>query len=643
MGLPECVYPFHAHQEFVAHIGACRLWTELGDGEICHIADFAARHFERTGRPLRVAVDEPGWRYKNLTTQQAYKIRQDTVQAANPIEKLILYRILKLLRYNIQFLFVFDGPQRPRGKRGKHGGGGVIWKEIKQLKDLLKQLGVAQHMAPGEAEAECAALQAEGIVDAVWSEDCDCLMFGCTTLIRDYRENGKKSETKVRVYRSQILKDRFQLDREGLVGFAVLNGGDYDTKGLKGCGPKLAMQAVRQGFGKSLCVAFDNCLGFGQWRTELVDFLRAQHKYRDVPYDFPNQKNVENYYRPVVSRPGQLSNLNSLRNGWNLKVVEAELREHLRDHYNFFTKEYMKHITPVLVARSLIRAGSGNRELCERFDLQPSKRSKKETEEAADGARKVSFIAASATEIDVDDSIAKDLTMERQKRGPPYDPEQRIECELLDVVLKRALPDRDFSAPLIQKRKTSEKSSIAAGDVDSSVATQSRKRKSAATDAEVIGEIERLPKKAKGRPKKADKPNSAFDVGIDNLCQDEEQASILMRTSSPELDLPDVDTLLRHTTTFLTAEAKPKAKCVNSIQERPVSTQPSGHSAFQSTRIAPRKANILSELDLNVCRGESDAFLQARRHWQVKSGSANSNAKSGFSIDVNEVIDLTDA
>lgn len=253
------------------------------------------------------------------------------MQAAHPREKLILYRLLKLLRLNIQFVFVFDGPNRPRGKRGKHGGGGIQPKEITLLTNLLRQLGVAQHTAPGEAEAECAALQRHGYVDAVWSEDCDCLMFGCTILIRDFREGGKKSDTKVRIYQAEAMKEKLGLDREGLVAFAVLNGGDYDTIGLKGCGPKLAIRAARSGIGKLLCDALERGNGLGHWQLELVEYLKKQQSCLEIPQAYRSADRVRLYYRPLVSEPYQLASLNSMRNGWSLEIDETKLREHLRD------------------------------------------------------------------------------------------------------------------------------------------------------------------------------------------------------------------------------------------------------------------------------------------------------------------------
>lgn len=59
-------------------------------------------------------------------------------------------------------------------------------------------------------------------------------MFGCTFLIRTLREKNKKSDTHVRVHRARDIWQRKQLNREGLVLFAMLSGGDYDPVGVRG-------------------------------------------------------------------------------------------------------------------------------------------------------------------------------------------------------------------------------------------------------------------------------------------------------------------------------------------------------------------------------------------------------------------------
>jgi Holliday junction resolvase YEN1 len=40
------------------------------------------------------------------------------------------------------------------------------------------------HQAPGEAEAELAKMNVVGLVDAVFTSDCDALVFGARCVIR---------------------------------------------------------------------------------------------------------------------------------------------------------------------------------------------------------------------------------------------------------------------------------------------------------------------------------------------------------------------------------------------------------------------------------------------------------------------------
>lgn len=88
------------------------LWDILGEGEIKSLAQLSTDHFKKHKRPLRVAIDEAGWRFHNLSDAQVHAIRQKVPEAI-PIEKAILWRVLKLMRMNIQPIFIFDGPSRP--------------------------------------------------------------------------------------------------------------------------------------------------------------------------------------------------------------------------------------------------------------------------------------------------------------------------------------------------------------------------------------------------------------------------------------------------------------------------------------------------------------------------------------------------
>lgn len=96
---------------------------------------------------------------------------------------------------------------------------------------LLDHLGVPYRDAPGEAEAECVRMQQNNIVDAVWSQDSDMLVLSATLLFTPHIMDKSTEKDTVKVYGSEVIRGKYGLDREGLVLFMVMAGGDY-TKGL---------------------------------------------------------------------------------------------------------------------------------------------------------------------------------------------------------------------------------------------------------------------------------------------------------------------------------------------------------------------------------------------------------------------------
>ncbi|KAF2670896.1 PIN domain-like protein [Microthyrium microscopicum] len=310
-------------------MGITGIWPYLGDGEVVPIVQLASEHFQRYGRPFRIAIDEAQWRFNNLNDGQVANIRKssDAAQFSNPIEKAIFYRVTGLLRQNIELIFVFDGPKRP-WKKGRNSGNKVNYERIEMTKNIFKNLRVPFHLAPGEAEAECARLQQAGIVDAVWSDDSDALMFGCDFLIRTHyamgangkAKEGPKSKTHMRVYRSEALRKLPKLanmDKHGMVLFALLNGGDYDAAGLRGCGPETAIRAVGMGFGQSLANFDPKSPGYGlvEWRLQLSSKFGLH-----VPMDFPPQRAWNYYCNPTVTQ--DLSMFDTL---WDPRSIEESV------------------------------------------------------------------------------------------------------------------------------------------------------------------------------------------------------------------------------------------------------------------------------------------------------------------------------
>ncbi|RAL67912.1 hypothetical protein DID88_008637 [Monilinia fructigena] len=231
-------------------IKGSNLW-EIGPGERVALSKISIEKFEKTGVPLRIAIDISIWNFQ--------------IQAG-------------------------------------------------QGKSYLNYSDFAYHVAPGEAEAECALLQREGIVDAVLSEDVDTLMFGSGLTFRSWsseNKSGAGTPTHVNAYDAKATKaGKSGLDREGMILVALMSGGDYKTEGIPGCGVKVACEAARAGFGKRLCqIRREDAAAYNEWRADLAHelftnesrFFKTKRRALQIPENFPDRKVLGYYTHPVVS------------------------------------------------------------------------------------------------------------------------------------------------------------------------------------------------------------------------------------------------------------------------------------------------------------------------------------------------------
>ncbi|KAL6715322.1 hypothetical protein ACLMJK_007587 [Lecanora helva] len=336
------------------------IYKHIGPGERVALSKLAVEQLEDTGRPLRIAIDISIWQFQIQSGQGG----------RNPALRTLYYRLLRLLALSVQPLFVFDGPHKPPFKRGKKTVPGAACLPDFLTKELLKQFGFPYHTAPGEAEAECALFQKEGLVDAVLSEDVDTLMFGCTLSLRNWSNEGtrcNKSPTHVNSHRAERTKEASGLDSEGMILVALMSGGDYIPAGMPGCGPKTACEAAKAGFGKELCrIPKGYTAGLNEWRerfrhelhTNDSKFFRQKHKALKVPEDFPNMKVLGYYTNPVVSSKDKISKLRQELT-WNGGIKVSELRTFVADAFNWpcisGAKKFIRGLAPALLTNQLIR------------------------------------------------------------------------------------------------------------------------------------------------------------------------------------------------------------------------------------------------------------------------------------------------
>lgn len=163
-------------------------------------------------------------------------------------------RTIYMLEKGMKPVYVFDGipPECKRAKVSKDGNGHV-WRGFrgvqgpgperhKDLKELLRHLGVPVIQAPSEAEATCAALVEKGLAWGVVTEDMDALPFGCTRLIRNLKADKKKN---IEEYNLPEILNKLQMSQEQFIDLCILLGCDYTSK-IKGLGEKKALKMMQE-------------------------------------------------------------------------------------------------------------------------------------------------------------------------------------------------------------------------------------------------------------------------------------------------------------------------------------------------------------------------------------------------------------
>ena len=106
---------------------------------------------------------------------------------------------------------------------------------------MLRLMGIPVIQAPGEAEAQCSYMCKNGKVDAVCTEDTDCLVFGATTMVRDLNH---KKEPLTEINRERVMAD-LGLTEDEFIDMCILCGCDYASK-IEGVGPVKAYKFIKE-------------------------------------------------------------------------------------------------------------------------------------------------------------------------------------------------------------------------------------------------------------------------------------------------------------------------------------------------------------------------------------------------------------
>ncbi|KAM9316411.1 flap endonuclease GEN homolog 1 [Gastrophryne carolinensis] len=208
---------------------------------------------------------------------EAQSVKQMIGVVAKPHLRNLFFRVSSLSLMGVKLVFVTEGEAPkikadtmnkrnemrygPSNKPAPSKPGRSYFKSVlKECLRMLDCLGIPWVQAAGEAEAMCAYLDAGGYVDGCITNDGDVFLYGAKTVYRNFTMNVK--DPHVDCYESSAIKDKLGLDRESLVGLAILLGCDYIPKGLPGVGREMAVKFIKSLNGESMLQRFY------QWRKQ---------------------------------------------------------------------------------------------------------------------------------------------------------------------------------------------------------------------------------------------------------------------------------------------------------------------------------------------------------------------------------------
>lgn len=187
----------------------------------------------------------------------------------------LFFRVSSLTLMGVKLVFVMEG-EAPKikaetmSKRTEMRFGGTKAKSIpkpvkntnrgrfnavlRECAQMLDCLGVPWVTAAGEAEAMCAFLDSQGLVDGCITNDGDAFLYGARTVYRNFNMTTK--DPQVDCYQSSRVHEELGLCRETLVGLAVLLGCDYIPKGIAGVGREQTLKLIHSLRGQTLLQKF---------------------------------------------------------------------------------------------------------------------------------------------------------------------------------------------------------------------------------------------------------------------------------------------------------------------------------------------------------------------------------------------------
>ncbi|XP_015113351.1 flap endonuclease GEN [Diachasma alloeum] len=209
---------------------------------------------------------------------------------------------------------------------------------LKACERMLNLMGLECVKAHGEAEAMCAYLNADGLVDGCITQDGDCFLYGAKTIYRKFTMAGKAGTGgTAEEYSIEKIESMYKLGRNKLIALALLCGCDY-TPGVNQIGQKTALKFFSH---------FEDSEILRRMKSWRYDKSPAPTKEERVVKskcvlleDFPNQEVIDEFLIRKGSIPTRIDN-------WK-RPNGAALVEFLAANLFWEVDFTVKHVLPLV-------------------------------------------------------------------------------------------------------------------------------------------------------------------------------------------------------------------------------------------------------------------------------------------------------
>ncbi|MBN3323240.1 GEN endonuclease, partial [Atractosteus spatula] len=195
----------------------------------------------------------------SLWVCEAQFVKEMMGKVTKPHLRNLFFRVMSLTLMGIKLIFVVEG-EAPKLKA-----------ETMNKRNEMR-FGPSKKPAskPGKTgrshglENVCQyCLDANGQVDGCITNDGDAFLYGAQTVYRNFNMNTK--DPQLDCYKMEKIQSVLRLERETLVGLAILLGCDYLPKGIPGVGKEMTLKLIETLKGETLLQKFS------QWKEQAQD------------------------------------------------------------------------------------------------------------------------------------------------------------------------------------------------------------------------------------------------------------------------------------------------------------------------------------------------------------------------------------